>query len=54
MSVVYLSESTCETDVAEMARQEASVASRLKAAKVVMELQETGRHWTFTAKPKKD
>jgi hypothetical protein len=35
------------------ARQEAIVASRIKAAAVVTRLQQAGAHWTFTAKPEK-
>jgi hypothetical protein len=35
------------------ARDEALVASRIKAAAVVTKLQQSGNHWTFTAKPEK-
>jgi hypothetical protein len=38
-------------DELEQARQEAIVASRIKAASVVTKLQSSGMHWTFTAKP---
>jgi hypothetical protein len=37
----------------EEARQEALVASRIKAAAVVTHLQQTGDHWTLSAKPEK-
>jgi hypothetical protein len=40
-------------DRLEEARQEAIVASRIKAASVVTKLQQAGTHWTFTAKPEK-
>lgn len=35
------------------ARDEAAIASRIKAAAVVMQLQTSGSHWTLTAKPGK-
>lgn len=34
------------------ARDEAEVASRIKAAEVVTRMQSSGTHWTLTAKPK--
>jgi hypothetical protein len=34
------------------ARDEAEVASRIKAAEVVTRLQSSRTHWTLTAKPK--
>lgn len=40
-------------DDLEKARQEALIASRVKAAAVVTQLQQSGTHWTLTAKPEK-
>lgn len=33
------------------AREEAEIASRIKAAQIVTSLQTSGKHWTLTAKP---
>ena len=35
------------------ARDEAAIASRIKAAAVVTKMQTSGSHWTLTAKPEK-
>lgn len=35
------------------ARDEATIASRIKAAAVVTKMQTSGSHWTLTAKPEK-
>lgn len=35
------------------ARDEASIASRIKAAAIVTQLQTSGSHWTLTTKPGK-
>jgi len=35
------------------ARDEAVIASRIKAAAIVMQMQTSGSHWTLTAKPEK-
>jgi hypothetical protein len=35
------------------ARDEATIASRIKAAAVVTQMQTSGSHWTLTAKPEK-
>jgi hypothetical protein len=35
------------------ALDEALIAARIKAAAVVMKLQQSGAHWIFTAKPEK-
>lgn len=37
----------------EEARQEAQIASRIKAAAVVTKMQQSGVHWIFTTKPEK-
>ena len=46
-----MSEST--TSKLHDARDEAQAASRIKAASVVTRLQQSGNHWTLTAKPEK-
>lgn len=35
------------------ARDEAEIASRIKASQVVTKMQTSGSHWTLTAKPEK-
>jgi hypothetical protein len=35
------------------AKDEAVIASRIKAAAIATKLQQSGKHWTFTAKPEK-
>jgi hypothetical protein len=35
------------------ARDEATIAARIRAAAVVTRLQSSGTHWTLTAKPEK-
>jgi hypothetical protein len=35
------------------ARDEALIASRIKASQVVTQMQTNGSHWTLTAKPEK-
>jgi hypothetical protein len=35
------------------AQEEALIASRIKAAAVVTKMQQSGTHWTLTAKPEK-
>jgi hypothetical protein len=40
-------------DDLEKARQEALIASRVKASAVVTKMQQSGTHWTLTAKPEK-
>jgi hypothetical protein len=35
------------------AQDEALIAARIKAAAVVTKMQQSGTHWTFTAKPEK-
>jgi hypothetical protein len=51
MTELSMSQFVSKDDLEE-ARQEALVASRVKAAAVVIKLQQAGTHWTFTAKPK--
>lgn len=41
------------TDKIVEARDEAEIASRIKAAQVVTRMQTSGSHWTLTAKPEK-
>jgi len=41
-------------DDLEKARQEALIASRIKASAVVAKLEQSGQHWTFTVKPGKN
>lgn len=41
------------TDKVIEARDEAEIASRIKAAQVVTRMQTNGSHWTLTAKPEK-
>jgi hypothetical protein len=52
MSDLSMSQFVNKDDL-EDARQEALIASRIKAAAVVTRLQQAGAHWTFTAKPEK-
>jgi hypothetical protein len=42
------------TDSIHKAQDEAEAAARIKAARIVSELQKSGRHWTLTVKPKED
>ena len=41
----------CETS--RDAANEAMIASRIRAAAVVVKMQQTGAHWTLTARPEK-
>jgi len=41
------------TDKITEARDEAEIASRIKASQVVTKMQTSGSHWTLTAKPEK-
>jgi hypothetical protein len=52
----YTYSSTKEKDMSDKvveARDEAEIASRIKAAAVVTRMQTSGSHWTLTAKPEK-
>ena len=50
----YLTKTDREADPVKVAQEEATLASRLTAAKVVTTMEKTGSHWVLTAKPKKD
>lgn len=50
---MFLNKANLEAARVIEARDEAEIASRIKAAAVVTRLQTSGKHWTFTAKPEK-